>query len=122
MTAETLPDMPEPVVADYREPDEFHWVEIDCDYMSTTFICEAPHGAPCRSLPSCQHAGGRCYDHEGNHADACTDRTPVDTGECVIQPWIENGDETGRGTTRIKVTTEWDGDWYLWRPADEVTK
>lgn len=103
--------------------DQWHYVEIDCEYggwRSTTFKCEAPEGAPCRSLPLCQHTGGRCEDYEGGHADACTDRTPIDTGECVIGEWINNSDETGRGTARIPVATEWDGDYWTWKPRGEV--
>jgi hypothetical protein len=110
---------PEP---EYVHDDRWHFVEVDCEWGGFRFICEAPEGAPCRCLPSCQHAGGRCADYEGGHADACTDRTPVDTGECVIEPWIDNGEECGRGTARIPVATEWDGDWWLWKPREVDTR
>lgn len=105
----------------YVHDDSWHFVEVGCEWETFRFICEAPEGAPCRCLPSCQHAGGRCADYEGGHADACTDRTPVDTGECVIEPWIDNREECGRGTARIPVVTEWDGDWWLWKPRTDAT-
>lgn len=117
---ETL--LPDLVPAERRtHDDQWHHVEIDCDewLRFERFVCTAPVGAPCRSLPSCQHAGGRCEDYEGNHADACTDRAPVDTGGCVIGEWINNSDETGRGIARIPVATEWDGDYWIWKPRGE---
>jgi hypothetical protein len=96
----------------------WHYVEIDCEYGCFRFVCEAPEGSYCRMLPRCQHTGGGCVDYEGDHAIVCTekDRVLVDTGECTIEPWIENGEECGRGSVRIPVTTEWSGDWWLWRP------
>lgn len=114
-----LPDL-EPTAAPTHD-DQWHFVEMDCEYPSVDrFVCTAPEGAPCRSLPLCQHAGGRCEDYEGGHADACTDRTPVDTGSCVIGEWIDNSEETGRGTARIPVATEWEGDFWIWKPRGEV--
>jgi hypothetical protein len=102
--------------------DQWHHVEIDCESWSgfQRFICTAPVGAPCRSLPSCQHSGGRCEDYEGEHAHARTDRTLVDTGECVIGEWINNSEETGRGLARIPVATEWEGDFWIWKARGEA--
>jgi hypothetical protein len=104
------------------ERDRFHFVEIDAEWGHQRFICLAPKGAACRMLPVCQFAGGRCADHEGEHAEDCTESdTFADFGECIIEPWITNGEECGRGEVRIPVTTEWDGDWWLWRPAADHT-
>lgn len=116
--ASLLPDL---VPAEHpTHDDQWHFVDIGAEYMDVTFVCEAPVGAPCRSLPSCQHAGGRCEDYEGGHADACTDRVLVDTGSCVIGDWIDNSDETGRGVLRVPVATEWEGDFWIWKSRGEV--
>lgn len=101
------------------EHDRWHSVALDCESGWAKFECTAPEGAECRSLPRCQHHGGPCADYEGGHGDPNTcDLTPVDTGECVIAAWINEGDECGRGELRIPVTTEWVDDWWTWTPAD----
>ncbi len=94
--------------------DRWHSIEID-EYANAMFRCEAPEGSPCRCLPACQFGSGPCIDCEGGHAGDCPgDLTPLDTGECVIEPWINNYDECGRGLVRIAVTTEWTGDTWAW--------
>jgi hypothetical protein len=103
---------------DDDDHDRWHFVEVDCEFGGFRFICIAPEGAPCRMLPKCQHDGGGCVDYEGGHAIVCTakDRVLIDTGECTVEAWINNGEECGRGDFQIPVTTEWNGDWWLWKP------
>lgn len=107
-----------------NDRDRHHRVELDVEGFGSSmvrFLCDAPEGSACRMLPACQHDGG-CRDNEGHHGGDCTeaDRILVDTGECVIEPWIEDGDETGRGTITFPVTTSWDGDSWLWTPRGDA--
>ena len=107
-TGPTIPD----------DADRWHSVRIDMFGLGEPlFICQAPVGAPCRSLPACQHIGGACAENDGDHSGDCPgELAPVDTGRCVVEEWINNGEETGRGSVAIPVTTQWDGNWWLWSP------
>lgn len=106
--------------------DEFHRVEVtfeagECPEVE--FICSAPKGASCQTIPACFYAG----DCEEYHNPDCAevDRALVDAGECLVKVWIDQ-DPTALGhetKLSLAVVTEWTGDEYNWRAtsAEVVT-
>lgn len=103
--------------------DEYHFIELDlADGISAEFKCTAPEGAECRKIPQC-FRDDTCNGADGYHNEDCPgiDGNPVivEVNYCNVSEWINNSDVnwTGSGTVTLPVTTEWDGDDWIWRAA-----
>lgn len=120
---------PAPVDADHTVTAEW-----DGGYGGTTFTfrCHAGPESECHAVYDCAceewtHVGiedGRPW-HEAYDREADKEVRHVgtfDPNECNLRDWFENTDDPMYGSLTFAVEAEYQGDFYLFRPAQEVPR